>query len=96
VIHHMSTSINVNRIGWNVEGRYGVLEHARMPPKDVPILLANVVAAFAASDGSKFEGTVNECICVCDVEPFPKRQEVMAFGVFVGCVRWTNKVCVCS
>ena len=73
MIHHMSSSINVNRIGKNVEGRYGVLEHAGMPPKDVPILLANAVAAFAASDGSKFEGTVNEGVKMCDIKPFSKR-----------------------
>ena len=83
MIRHMSTSINVNRIGRNVEGRYGVLEHGGMPPKDVPILLAYTVSAFATSDGSKFKGTMDVCICVCDVEPFPKRQEVMAFCIFV-------------
>jgi hypothetical protein len=54
-----------------------------MLPKDVPILLAYSVSAFAASDGSKFKGTTDLCICVCDVEPFPKRQEVMAFCIFV-------------
>ena len=37
--------------------------------KDVPILLAYVVSAFAASNGSKFEGTVDKLIEVCDVEP---------------------------
>ncbi len=83
MICHVSTSINVNRIGWNVEGRYGVLEHSGMLPKDVPILLAYAVSAFAASDGSKFEGTVDICICVCNVELFPKRQEVMAFCIVV-------------
>jgi hypothetical protein len=40
VIRHMSSSIKVNRIGGNVEGRYGVLEHGGMLSKDVPILLA--------------------------------------------------------
>jgi hypothetical protein len=54
-----------------------------MLPKDVPILLAYSVSAFAASDGSKFKGTMDICIGVCNVEPFPKRQEVMAFRIFV-------------
>jgi hypothetical protein len=76
----MSSSINVNRIGRNVEGKN---QHGGMLPKDVPILLAYSVSAFAASDGSKFKGTTDICICVCDVEPFPKRQEVMAFCIFV-------------
>ena len=83
MIRHMSSSINVNRICRNVKGRYGVLEHGGMLPKDVPILLAYSVSAFAASDGSKFKGTMDICIGVCDVEPFPKRQEVMAFRIFV-------------
>ncbi len=96
MIHHMSSSINVNRTCRNVEGRYGVLEHGGMLPKDVPILLAYSVSAFAASDGIKFKRTMDICICVCDVEPFPKRQEVMAFCIFVGCVGWTNKVRICG
>ena len=96
MIRHMSSSINVNRICRNVKGRYGVLEHGGMLPKDVPILLAYSVSAFAASDGSKFKGTMDICIGVCNVEPFPKRQEVMACCIFVGCVGWTNKVCVCG
>ena len=83
MICHMSSSINVNRIGRNVEGRYGVLEHGGMLLKDVSILLAYAVSAFAASDGSKFKGTMDICICMCDVEPFPERQEVMACCIFV-------------
>jgi hypothetical protein len=55
VIRHMSSSINVNQLGRNVEGRYGVLEHGGMLPKDVPIILVYAVSAFAASDGSKFQ-----------------------------------------
>jgi hypothetical protein len=65
-----------------------------MLPKDIPILLAYAVSAFAASNGSKFEGTVDECIEVCDVEPFPKMQKVMVCCIIIQCVGWTNKVCV--
>ncbi len=83
MIRHVSTAINVNRIGGNVEGRNGVFEHGGMLSKDVPILLAYAVSAFATSDGSKFKGTMDICICMCDVEPFPKRQEVMACCIFI-------------
>ena len=96
MMHHMSSSVNVNRIGRNVKGRYGDLEHGGMLPKDIPILLAYKVSAFAASDGSKFKRTMDICICVCDVKPFPKRQEVMEFCIFVGCVGWMNKMCICG
>ena len=64
-----------------------------MFPKDVPIILAYTVSGFAASDGSKFEGTVNEGVKMRDVKPFPKRQKIMAFCVVIRCVRWTDKVC---
>jgi hypothetical protein len=67
-----------------------------MLPKGVPVLLAYSVSAFAASDGSKFKRTMDICICVCDVEPFSKRQEVMGFCILVGCVGWTNKVRICG
>jgi len=45
--------------------------------KDIPILLAYAVSAFAASNGSKFEMTVDIGVSVCNVEPFPKWQEVI-------------------
>ena len=83
MIRHVSTAINVNRIGGNVEGRYGVLEHGGMLSKDVPILLAYAVSAFATSNGSKIEGTMDEGVKVCDVQPLWKRQEVVAFCVIV-------------
>ncbi len=70
------------------------MEHSGMLPKDVPILLAYAVSAFAASNGSKFERTVDICISVCNVEPFSKRQEVMVFCIILRCVGWTSKVCV--
>jgi hypothetical protein len=65
-----------------------------MLPKDVPILLAYAVSAFAASNSSKFEGTADECIKVSDFEPFPKRQKVLVCRIIAQCVGWTNKVCV--
>ncbi len=54
-----------------------------MLPKEVPILLADAVSVFAASNGIQFEGTMDERIEVCDVEPIPKRQKVVAFCIIV-------------
>ena len=65
-----------------------------MLAEDVPIILANTVAGFAASDGRKFEGTVNERVGVCYIQPLPKREEIMSYGVIVRCVGWANEVCV--
>ena len=86
MLHHVSSSINVNRICRNVEGRYGVLEHGGMLPKDVPILLAYAVSAFAASNSSKFKRTVDVCVSVCNIEPFPKWQEITTVCMVVRCV----------
>jgi hypothetical protein len=72
------------------------LEHSSMLPKGVPILLAYVVSAFAASNDSKFERTVDIGVSVCNVELFPKWQEVMTICMVVRCVGWTNKVCFCG
>ncbi len=47
------------------------MEHSGVIPKDVPILLAYAVSAFAASYGSKFEKTMDIGVSVCNVEPFP-------------------------
>jgi len=81
VIRHMSSLINVNRIGRNVEGRYGVLEHGGMLPKDVPILLAYSVSAFAASDGSKFKGTMDIYVSVCVIlSHFRKGRSLWCFA----------------
>ncbi len=58
-----------------------------MLPKDVPILLAYAVSAFAALNGSKFERTMDIGVSgVCNVEPFPEWQEVMTFCIVVRCV----------
>ena len=65
-----------------------------MLAEDVPIILANTVAGFASSDGCKFEGTVNERVCVCYIQPLPKGEEIMSYGVIVRCVGWANEVCV--
>ena len=63
-----------------------------MLEEDVPIFLANTVAGFASSDGCKFKGTVYERVGVCDIQPFPKREEIMSCGVIVRCVGWADEV----
>ena len=57
-------------------------------------MLAYAVSGFAASDGSKFEGTMDECVLVCDIQPLPKREEIVPSGVIVGCVGWADEMCV--
>ena len=57
-------------------------------------MLANSVAGFASADGRKFEGTVNERVRVCYIQPLPKREEIMPLGVIVGCVGRADEVCV--
>jgi len=52
------------------------------------------VAGFASSDGRKFEGTVNERVGVCYIQPLLKREEIMSYGVIVRCVEWADEMCV--
>ena len=70
------------------------MKHHFVLTNDVPIVLAYAVSGFASSDGSKFEGTVNECVLVCYIQPLPKREEIMPLGIIVGCVRRADEVCV--
>ncbi len=70
------------------------MKHRFVLTEDVPIGLAYAVSGFASSDGSKFEGTVDECVLVCDIQPLQKREEIMPLGVIVGCVGRADEVCV--
>jgi hypothetical protein len=54
-----------------------------MLPMEAPILLADAASAFAASNGIQLEGTMDERIEVCDVEPISKKQKVVAFCIIV-------------
>ncbi len=70
------------------------MKHRFVLTEDVPISLAYSVSGFASSDGSKFERTVDECVLVCDIQPFPKREEIVPLGIIVGCVGWADEMCV--
>ncbi len=61
-------------------------------PKDIPVLLAYLVAEFLATNCGKFEGTMNVCIQVSEVDKTMEREEFMAFGVSFRSVRMTHKV----
>ncbi len=65
-----------------------------MFPQDVPFILGYAVACFAAVNGSKLKRTVNVCVEMGNVEPFPIGQEVVALGIGIQRVGRLIKVCV--
>ena len=65
-----------------------------MLTEDVPVTLADAVAGFASADGRKFEGTMDERVCVCYVKPLPKGEEIVSLGIIVRCVGGANKMCI--
>ncbi len=67
-------------------------EHGNVPLKDAPVFLRDTITHLAAVSRGKLKGTVNVCIQVGDVKPFPKRQEVMVSSIVVGLIRWMNKM----
>ena len=69
------------------------MEHGSMLLKDVPICLTNTFSGFAISDGGELKGTMDVCIMMSDVKPFPKGQKIMALGVIVICFGWMDQVC---
>ncbi len=58
-----------------------------MFPKDVPVILRDTIERFAATNGGKLKWTVNVCIKMCNIEPFPKGQKVVALSIVIGRVR---------
>jgi hypothetical protein len=69
----MCTTIDMYQISRNIEFGYWVLEHGNVPLKDVPVFLRDTIEHLAATNRGKLEGTMNVCIQVVDVKPFPKR-----------------------
>ncbi len=92
VVSHVGTAINMNQISGNIETGGGILEHIRIFPKDVPIILRDAIMCFASANGSKLEWAVNVSIKMCYIEPFPKRKKIVAECKVVGRIGWANKV----
>ena len=79
----VSTAIEMNRIGRDIEFGNGVAEHGRVPLENVPVNLIYAITGFATSDGSKFERPVYKRVMVCKVHPFAKRNKLVASSI--GC-----------
>ena len=53
VVSH--TAIDMNWISGNIKAGVGILEHTRMLPKDVPIILRYTITCFASPNGGKLK-----------------------------------------
>ncbi len=83
MITDVSTAIHMYRVSWNVEAGERVLEHRSMALQDVPIILRDTITRLLPMDCGKFEGTVDESVKVCDVEPFPEGAKLLPCSIVI-------------
>ena len=77
----VGAAVHVDRVCGNVRARNRVLEHIMMEAKYLPIRSIYSIPRFATGHNSKFERTMNKCIVMCDVDPFPKWLKFMLFRI---------------
>jgi hypothetical protein len=83
VITDVSTAIHMYRVSQNVEAGDRVLEHRSMVLQDVPIILRDTITRLSPVDCGKFEGTVDESVKVCDVEPLPEGAKLVPCSIVI-------------
>jgi hypothetical protein len=83
VITDVSTAIHIYRVSRNVEAGERVLEHRSMALQDVPIILRDTITRLLPVDCGEFEGTVDESVKVCDVEPLPEGAKLVPFSIVI-------------
>ena len=77
----MSAGIDMNRIGWYIKTRKHVVIEIAVGFEDIPFELADSVTTLLFVDGSEFERTVDECVCMSEVDIFTKREEFVPISV---------------
>ena len=63
-----------------------------MRRKNVPIGLIDAIARFTATNGGEVERTMDKCVFVGQIDPFPKRHKTMASCVGGRRVRWSDQM----
>ncbi len=71
----------VNGIGRHVKTWEGVVIEMTMGFQNIPFSLTDLVSTLPFVDSRKVEWTVNECVCMSEVDVFPKRKEFVASSV---------------
>jgi len=69
---YMCSAVNMNRIWWHIKARKWVVEHIIMGFEEVPIWLGDTILSFPAVDSSKVKRAIDECIVMCQINPFTK------------------------
>jgi hypothetical protein len=54
-----------------------------MALQDVPIILRDTITRLLPVDCGEFEGTVDESVKVCDVEPFPEGAKLVPCSIVI-------------
>ncbi len=87
MITDVSTAIHMYQLSRNIEAGERILEHRSMALQDVPIILRDTITSLLPVDCGKFEGTVDESVKVCDVEPLPEGAKLVPCSVVIRSIR---------
>jgi hypothetical protein len=92
----MEVSIDMNRIGWEVElwGWVGI-EGLVLRQNNVPVGLADAVTCLMRLDDGKVERSVDECVAVCEINPAPEWDQTVMLSLRLGSIGWPDEMC-CS
>ena len=96
VITDVSTAIHMYRVSRNVEAGERVLEHRSMALQDVPIILRDTITSLLPVDCGEFEGTVDESVKVCDVEPLPEGAKLVLCSIVITSIGRADYVSICG
>ncbi len=89
----MEVSIDMNRIGWEVELQGWVGIEGLVLRQNVPVGLADAVTCLTRLDNGKVERSVDECVAVCEINPAPEWDQTVTLSVRLGSIRWPDEMC---
>jgi hypothetical protein len=96
MITDVSTAIHMYRVSWNVKVGERVLEHQSMALQDVPIILRDTITSLLPVDCGEFEGTMDESVKVCDVEPLPEGAKLVPCSIVIRSIGRVDWVSICG
>ncbi len=77
----MKVSIDMNRIGWEVESWGWVGIEGLVLRQNVPVGLADAVTCLMCLKNGKVERSEDECVAVCEINPAPEWDQTVTISV---------------
>ena len=77
----MGAGINVNGIGWHIKTQEGVVIEMIMGFQNIPFGLTDSFLTLPFVNSRKVKRTMNECVCMSEIDVFLKRKEFVASSV---------------